>query len=124
MTPRFAQTLRLAAQGAHSTRGTDGVQTGLRLSLGDLLQLHGEASGAVLLLMLALLITADSRHIVGQTILKFHFRGRLGAGSLRGRDANALTKFSTNRDFLKLHENLFLLAEILQKAIAKYQFVF
>ena len=87
MTPRFAQTLRLAAQGAHSTRGSDGVQTGLRLSLGDLLQLHGEASGAVLLLMLALLSVAPLAGAgtvlsLGMLALSWHW--------LQGRDAMPL----------------------------------
>lgn len=58
MTPRFAQTLRLAAQGAGQTRDAANGQAGLRLSLADLLQLHGEASGAVLLLLLALFSVA------------------------------------------------------------------
>ena len=81
MTPSFAQSLRLDAQ---RTRGTDGEQTGLRLSLGDLLQWHGEASGAVLLLLLTLLSVAPLAGAgtvlsLGIMALSWHW--------LRGRDA-------------------------------------
>lgn len=58
MTPRFAQTLRLAAQGAERTQGAEpGGPAGLRLSLADLLHMHGEASGPVVLMLLAVLAT-------------------------------------------------------------------
>ncbi|MEX1166795.1 MAG: hypothetical protein WEK74_08000 [Hydrogenophaga sp.] len=58
MTPRFAQTLRLAAQGAGRTQEAEpGDPAGLRLSLADLLHMHGEASGPVVLMLLAVLAT-------------------------------------------------------------------
>lgn len=58
MNPRFAQTLRLAARGAEATRQGDEPPLALRLSLTDLMHMHGESSGAVLLLLLALLSVA------------------------------------------------------------------
>ena len=52
----LAQTLRRAAQPAEAAgSGTEAV--GLRLSLAELLRLHGDASGPVLLMLLAVLAT-------------------------------------------------------------------
>lgn len=96
MNRRFAQTLRLAAQGAASTRdageGRNGETDGsgpppLRLSLPDLIHMHGESSGAVLLLLMAMLSAvpiagAGSLLSLGMLALAWHW--------WRGRDAMLL----------------------------------
>jgi hypothetical protein len=56
MNRALAQTLRLAAQPPESTAGA-AEPAGLRLSLAELLQLHGDASGPVLMMLLAVLAT-------------------------------------------------------------------
>jgi hypothetical protein len=56
MNRALAQTLRLAAQAPKSPAGSS-EPAGLRLSLAELLQLHGDASGPVLMMLLAVLAT-------------------------------------------------------------------
>jgi hypothetical protein len=52
----LAQTLRDAAQPHHRSAGTS-VPADLRLSLADLMNLHGQSSGPVLLMLMAVLAT-------------------------------------------------------------------
>lgn len=56
MNRALAQTLRLAAQPPEATTGSSEPVV-LRLSMAELLQLHGDASGPVLLMLMAVLAT-------------------------------------------------------------------
>ncbi len=60
MNRALAQTLRLAAQPAEASRETPAGSpepAGLRLSLAELIRLHGDASGPVLMMLLAVMAT-------------------------------------------------------------------